>query len=169
MERLTDYQMLYVAHSLGIDLFKAVISLKKKDKVLPKEFYRNYFNTTKNGGNYADIMILVNLGVMKERIKNYYYITEEGINQFKSQYNDLVIYKPKKELDVEYLKHRINFYCMFYHYKYGGDNSEHVISYYINYYLKGHYISHTTKDVINQFKTDLKLYYKHNLIHSTIN
>lgn len=162
MKTLTLKQMLLISHSLGVDLFNAVISLKKKDKILMKEFYRNYFNISKDSYEYKEIMELVDLGYMVEFEKNYFRVTEDGINQFKKQYDELAIYKPKAEQDIPYLRHRINFYCEFYHYNFGDSgkyNFEHIHSSYINYWLKKYKVSHTTEDVILRFKNELKKFY----------
>ena len=54
-----------ISHSLGIDLFKAVISSKLKDKKLPKEFYRNYYNASQKQAEIAGIDKLVEGGFMR--------------------------------------------------------------------------------------------------------
>lgn len=158
MENLSLKQMLLVSHSIGVELFEAVMSDKLKDKTLPVEFYRNYFNVAKGSADHDSIIQLVELGIMSVITDNYYRVTENGIKQFKKQFSELAIYMPKNKLDINYLKNKINFYCSFYNYKFGEDNSEHVISSYLNYYLKKYRMSHTTTDCVNRFKNELKRY-----------
>ena len=145
-----------VSHALGIDLFKAVMSLKLKDKRLPKTFYRNYYNASQRQAENEGINLLVEKGIMKQIQPEYYSVTEIGIEQFRKQFSELAIYKSKGERDTDYLRHRINFYCSFYNYNFCNNNSDHVIEYAPKYLIEKEYVSHTTKDVINRFKTELK-------------
>lgn len=145
-----------VSHSLGIDLFKAVISLKLKDKKLPLSFYRNYYNCSDRQAAIIGINTMVENGYMETRQKDYYHVSEKGIELFKKQFSELAIYKPKNEMNIDYLKNRINFYCTFYNYRFCDNNSEHVIEYAYKYFIGREYVSHTTKDVILRFKTELK-------------
>ena len=145
-----------VAHSLGIDLFKSVISLKQKDKKLPFSFYRNYYNASERQAGIAGIDKLVEKGFMEKSVLNYYYVTDRGIEKFKKQFSELAIYKPKSEMNIDYLRHRINFYCTFYNYNFCANNSDHVIEYAYKLLIGREYVSYTTKNVIGQFKTELK-------------
>lgn len=161
---LTQPQMFQIAHAFGIDLFKSVMSHKLKDKILPKEFYRNRFQK-----EYDEIFEeLITLGYA-EKTKwqdlPFYIVTDEGEKQFRKQFNEIVNYKPKEFRDLEYLKRRINFYCSFYNYHFCDDNSKHIIDYYLNYWIDGKYVSHTTKDVILKFKSELNSYYKRGIIN----
>lgn len=161
MEALTLPQLKTVAHSLGIDLYNAVMSNKKKDKQLPKEFYRNYYNTN-NEEVLADLLAI---GVMEHREATaYYHVTKKGIFLFSEQFKELAKYQPTGVFDLDYLKHRINFYCDFYNYRFCPDNSEHVINEFVNKYLEGYYMSHTTTDAVNTFKNELKRYHKANAL-----
>ena len=148
-----------VSHSLGIDLFTAVMSFKLKDKKLPKTFYRNYYNASERQAELAGIYNLIKLGYMACGNPEYYYVTEKGIEQFRLQFSEMAIYKKKQDTDIENLKYRINFYCTFYNYKFCDDNSEHIFHYYKEYYLKGFYVSHTTKDTILRFRLELKRFF----------
>jgi len=145
-----------ISHSLGIDLFRAVISLKLKDKKLPISFYRNYYNASERQAAIVGIDKLIERSLMETTQKDYYHVTEKGIELFKKQFSELAIYKPKKELNIDYLRHRINFYCRFYNYNFCENNSDHVIEYAYKYFVGREYVSHTTKDVILRFKTELK-------------
>lgn len=150
-----------ISHSLGISFFQAFISHKKKDKTLPKEFYRNYYQS----GFDETLEGLIEKGfAIKENVRGlqFYYITPSGINLFRKEFSELVNYKPKKERDLAYLKRRINLCCSFYNYNFGGINADHIIKEYTEKFSKGVYVSHTTKDVINVFKTELKYHLKNN-------
>lgn len=162
MEKGKVEQYKLMAHFLGVDAFKSVISLKMKDKKLNKPYYRNYFNTAGKG----QIDELVKLGFAVEFKEQYYQLTEKGIYHFEGLHSEFAVYAPKNVLDLDYLKHRIDFYCLFYHYNFGNSNSDHVIGYYVNYFLRGQYVSHTTKDCIFQFKSDLKKYHKAEILKS---
>lgn len=155
-DTLSFSELKIISHSLGIDLFNAVMSLKLKDKKLPTSFYRNYYNASERQVTISGIDNLVKRGFMETRQKDYYHVTEKGIEQFKKQFLELAIYKPKKELNIGYLRHRINFYCTFYNYSFCENNSDHVIEYAHKYFIGREYVSHTTKDVILRFKTELK-------------
>jgi len=153
---LSSSDLQLVSHSLGVDLFKAVMSFKLKDKKLPRTFYRNYYNASKRQAEIAGIYDLIKLGYMACGNPEYYYVTEKGIEQFRLQFSEMAIYKKKQDVDIDNLKHRINFYCSFYYYKFCDDNSRHVIDAYQNYWVKKFRVSHTTEDVIKRFRLELK-------------
>lgn len=163
MIELNTHHMLRIANTLGIDLLQAVLSDKLKDKQLPIEFYRNRYQ--KENDDILNELVLCGIAV-KDKWQDlmFYSITDDGIKQFRKQYEILVNYKPKKEQDLSYLKNKINFYCDFYNYRFCVDNSEHIIEYYKKYFIYGDYISHTTEDCIMQFKKELRSYYKRGLI-----
>ena len=163
MEKLTIQQMNKMAHAFGVDLYKAVMSHNKNDKKLPKEFYRNRY-ITKYDPTFIELMEKGYAGKNNLQDLNYYFVTDEGEKQFRTQFVELVNYKIKEERDLEYLKHRINFYCSYCGYNFCNDNSEHVIEYYLKYFINKEYVSHTTKDAINAFKKELNSYYKRGLI-----
>lgn len=155
MEKYNKEELKKIAHSLGIRLFESVMSHNKKDKQLPNEFYRNYYQSEMD--NTFEKLIENGFAVKDKRLNlNYYFITDLGIEKFRTEFAELFNYKPKKERDLNYLKNRINFYCDFYNYRFCEDNSEHVISAYINYFLKGFYMSHTTTDCVTRFKRELR-------------
>lgn len=155
MEKYNKEEMRRIAHSLGIDLFKSVMSHNKRDKQLPNEFYRNYYQSELDGP--FERLIEKGFATKDRRLKlNYYFVTDLGIEKFREEFAELVNYKPKRERDLNYLKSRINFYCDFYNYRFRADNSEHVISAYVNYFLKGFYMSHTTTECVSKFKRELR-------------
>ena len=158
---LSFRDMLLVSHALGTDMFEAVMSLKLKDKRLPKiHFYRNYYHASEQHAAIDGIDVLIEKGFMYIGRKDFYHVTDAGIKQFRLQFAEVVIYKPKAKMDVAYLKHRINFYCEFYDYKFCDDNSAHVIDYYQKHWLKKERVSHTTADVIRRFHLELKRFCK---------
>ena len=155
----TKGEMDRISHSLGINMYKAVMSHSKKDKTLPKEFYRNRYQAASD--EYLDQLVENGFAetAMMSDLK-FYRITEAGIKKFRSQFAETVNYQPKELRDLAYLKHRINWYCMWANYNFGGDNAEHILDEYENKFSKGFYVSHTTEDTINQFKSELKSYFK---------
>jgi hypothetical protein len=163
MEKFTFKQMLQISHAFGIDLFKAVMSDKLKDKKLPDIFYRNRYQT-ENDNIFEELVLNGFAEKAKFQDLPYYFVNESGENKYREQYNEFVKYKSLKDRDLEYLKNKINFYCSFYNYRFGDDNSKHIISAYLNYWIKKHYVSHTTEDTILHFKNELKSYYKRGLL-----
>lgn len=164
MQELNLKQMLKISHALGIDLFKSVISHKLKDKTLPKEFYRNRFQT-EHDEIFEGLVTIGYAEKTKWQDLPFYCVTDDGEKQFMKKFSEMVIYKPKQLRDLSYLKHRINFYCSFYNYHFCDDNSKHIIDEYSNKYINGIYVSHTTKDCIQRFKTELKSYHKQGLLN----
>ena len=59
----TSPQMKVLAHALGVSLYENILSDKKKERVLPEEFYRNYYS---HKGKPL-LLSLVNLEVMVSR------------------------------------------------------------------------------------------------------
>lgn len=153
----TKMEMDRISHSLGIDMYKSVMSHLKKDKTLPKEFYRNRYQTKSD----KHLDKLVENGFAETSVCHdlkFYKITKAGIFKFRVEFNNMVNYKPKKERDLAYLKHRINWYCDWATYNFCDDNSEHILNEYIHKFTNKIYVSHTTKDVITKFKNELKNY-----------
>jgi len=162
---LNFQQLKIISHTLGIDLFKAAMSHNLKDKRLPISFYRNYYNASTRQAEVYGINTLVGMGYMMQFRYEYYSVTDKGIKQFVKQYNELVNYRPKNDRnDVEYLKHRINFYCDFYNYNFCNDNSSHILEYAKRYLIDKDRVSHTTEDVILRFKNELRRFLKLGLI-----
>ena len=160
---MTPSELSIVAHSLGIDIIKATISHKKKDRVLPKLYYRNYYNCNPS---HPVIIELILAGIMeKNHTPDFFRVTEKGITVFIEQYNLLILYKQKKDQDLQYLIDSINAYCFLSNYKFGNDNAGHVLMNYFNYIVEKHYVSHTTRDCIVKFYKDLRRFHKLNLIH----
>lgn len=164
-ETLTFSDLMLISHALGVDLLKAVMSLKLRDKKYPISFYRNYYNASPRQVEIVGIDKLIEKGFLEQnRLNNkpveYYHVTEKGIEEFRKEFHKYVIYKSKADQDINYLKHRINFYCTFYNYRFCDDNSEHIIDYYKKYWLNKQNVSHTTEDVIRRFEPELKKFFK---------
>jgi len=155
MEQFSISELKLIAHSLGIDLFNAVMSHKRIDKILPNTFYRNYYQSN----DEALFGSLLQDGFVHKMYRSnlcYFHITESGIVKFKKEFEKLVNYQKQSNRDVSYLKSRIEFYCTWSNYNFGAGNAEHVISVYLNDYKQGHNISHTTRDCIRRFSNELK-------------
>lgn len=156
-------QMIQIAHAFGIDLFKSAMSHKLKDKTLPKEFYRNRYQ--KDIDTVFDTLVVLGYAKKAQWQDLYFYsVTDAGEEQFRKQFTEMVNYKPKKLRELAYLKHRINFYCSYRYYHFCEDNSKHVISAYLNYWIKKQRVSHTTEDTIMRFRNELASYYKQGIL-----
>ena len=86
---MTQEQAKIVGHSLGVNVYHAQVSGKKKDKKLPAEFYRNRFCASSSHNDMPVLLELEQTGYMKPgRTINQgqdvlWYVTESGINVFK--------------------------------------------------------------------------------------
>lgn len=155
----TIEEMKKISHSLGIKLFESVMSHQLKDKILPNGLYRNFFQVP--NCDVFEKLVIDGYASKKEVFEqNVYYITPKGQEKFRQEFDLLVNYQPKPKRNLTYLKHRIEFYCNFYNYKFGNDNAGHVMSAYLNYYLKGFRMSHTTTDCVERFVKELKPHFK---------
>lgn len=83
---MNDKELDIIGHSLGINVYHAKRSKKKKDKKLPKEFYRNYYCA---GSSHDDLSELQSRGLMVswEQFGNTYFaVTESGIKLFREEF-----------------------------------------------------------------------------------
>lgn len=89
---LTDIQLSLIGHSLGINTYHAKLSKLKRDKKLPKEFYRNYFIAGSKHDDYPQLIRLVQMGLMNaaETI-DYFHVTDFGILNFRSEFKRLIV------------------------------------------------------------------------------
>ena len=90
---LTDAEFKLIGHSLGVNTYHAKVSKKKKDKILPKEFYRNYFCASVNHSDFPILSDLQLKGLMESWTKfdNLYFgVTEKGIQAFKNVFDKYV-------------------------------------------------------------------------------
>ena len=153
---LSNYQIQRIAHSLGVQLYHAILSDKKKDRTLPKEFYRNYYQISQD--TYLEQLVGIRCATKRETMGvNVYHITEKGIDAFRKRFEELIQYTPESNRDLNYLKTKINLYCWYHSYTLSTD---YIVSKYLEDYRDGGYVSHTTKDVIETFKKELKKYCK---------
>jgi hypothetical protein len=97
-----------ISHSLGINLYHAKRSERKKDRYLPEEFYRNYYAAPKESKDFTS---LLNDGIVDTWEQNdyaYYCVTEKGIRAFREHFTKevtLTYKKPNKsrETFLDYL------------------------------------------------------------------
>jgi len=164
MTDLSIDQMQLIAHSLGIDLLNAVVSSKKKDKVLPKDYSRNYFCSNKRNSNWEQLQMMVDDKFMYTRsgAAGYFYVTNLGKSKFETDFQNLVKWEKPDTFDLEYLKERINAVCEIYHFTL---NADYIIDKYVNCLKKAFYISSSTNVVIRTLRTDLDRYYKAGLFN----
>lgn len=145
-----------ISHSLGINFYHAMISHNKRDKILPAEFYRNYYQVESD--TTLDELVKKKYAIKQRRMNlQYYFITDLGIEVFRKDFSKIIEYVPKEKRGLAYLRQRINLYCKFHNYTFGAD---HILDEYFNKFAKKIYVSHTTKDTINTFKAELKQYFK---------
>ncbi len=87
---MTEKQLQIIGHTLGINVYHAKLSKNKKDKKLPKEFYRNYFCAdSERHSDYPILVELENLGFMERWLKDkmlFFGATDSGIIEFKKQF-----------------------------------------------------------------------------------
>lgn len=148
---LKNHHLKRMSHSLGINLYNAIISDKKKDRTLPNSFYRNFYQ--KDVDYSLDELVRANLAI-KDRSNglNYYFITEEGKSRFVDEFNRMIKYVPPMNRDKEYVKSKITLYCWYHDYTLSADDILEEYKKYINKL----YVSHSVKDVIQTFSKDLK-------------
>ena len=85
-----------MGHSLGVNVCHARNSTKKRDKKLPKEFYRNRFCA---GDGHEDLPVLKELERMTYMAQGrkindgrdtLWFVTDEGIKRFKEGFETIV-------------------------------------------------------------------------------
>lgn len=79
-----------LGHSLGINIYNAIQSKLKKDKKLPKEYYRNYFQADKGHHCWETLLGLVESGLMTKREQFgqcVFHVTDLGIQEFEKEFN----------------------------------------------------------------------------------
>ena len=95
---ITFKQAEILGHSLGINLFHSKKSTKKRDKKLPKEFYRNRFCVGNDYDNddLPTLQSLEKMGYMAQGQKlnegrdTLWYVTDEGIKRFREVFESIV-------------------------------------------------------------------------------
>lgn len=91
MEKYTDKELDVVGHSLGINVYHSKLSKKKKDKQLPKEFYRNRFCASEGHDDYPTLITLEENGLMErwDKTAEFFWVTDPGIEKFKQEFKEL--------------------------------------------------------------------------------
>lgn len=154
---LTMSELKVVSHSLGINLYHSALCDNRKDKDLPHKYYRNYFA---GNNEHLDNLVADGLAETREQFTDkVYHISDLGIKQFERQYHEMVRYVPVKNRDLNYLKRKVEFYSNWNYYTYS-DPFGHAIESFISNVIERHYISHTSKDLVNTFKAEFKKEYK---------
>ena len=83
---MTEKEFNIIGHSLGINVYHARNSKKKKDKKLPKEYYRNYYQAGEGHHSWNGLLHMVQVGVMSRRLQfeqPVFHVTDEGKERFK--------------------------------------------------------------------------------------
>lgn len=94
---MTEEQLTLIGHALGINVYGAIRSTNKKDKKLPKEFYRNRFCAGSKHSDIAKLYILKKMGYMDEGIKinegrdTMWFVTKKGEQVFRECWATSVI------------------------------------------------------------------------------
>ena len=109
---MNDKQLDIISHSLGINLYHAKQSTRKRDKLLPYEFYRNYYcyGESSDSNIDQDFIDLEKEGLIKRwnQINNLYFcVTDIGISFFRDYFekevtNTYVPLSKSKETYQEY-------------------------------------------------------------------
>ena len=90
---LSFEQVEILGHSLGVNVLHAKNSTKKKDKKLPKEFYRNRFCAGEDHDDFPTLQSLEKMGYMAQFAKinsgrdTLWYVTDEGIKIFRERFD----------------------------------------------------------------------------------
>lgn len=102
----TEKELHIAAHTVGINLYHAIQSKRKKDKKLPKEFYRNYFAANREGEDWKVLISMEDKG-LAERFPTqlmslvYFGLTDKGISKFREQFKSAVSLEHKSNRDDE--------------------------------------------------------------------
>lgn len=89
-------QINLISHTLGINVEYCERSIKEKDKLLPKVFYRNFFDY---GIFTEDMQELESLGLIEKYSRlnlELFHVTDEGIEAFRTWFNENITSKYKK-------------------------------------------------------------------------
>ncbi len=98
---LTPEQAGIIAHSLGVNLFHAKQSSKKRDKVLPADFHRNYFCASDGHNDWPTLESLERIGFVYRFVPTdsgfltYWHVSAEGIKWFRQHFDSIVNPEPR--------------------------------------------------------------------------
>ncbi len=91
---LTEDEIKVIGHSLGVNVYHAKNSKLKKDKKLPKEFYRNrYCADTDKHPNYVYLKELTEKEYMESWMDGnmlWFAVTDKGIDLFKTEFKQYI-------------------------------------------------------------------------------
>ena len=82
-----------IGHSLGINVHYAKVSKKKKDKKLPKEYWRNHFQASEGHDDWTTLLELEKSKLLTKRIQfgePVFHVTEKGKEMFKIKFNEVI-------------------------------------------------------------------------------
>lgn len=154
---LTIRELKFISHTLGINLLHSVGSSLKRDRTLPKVFYRNYYvsNTVEEFHTLLEEKGLV--ASRKQYGQHVMHCTDKAKELFRKDFQTLVPYVTKRYRGSLYYTKQIQAYCYYCDYTH---TVESLLESYKKYYLQGDYMSHTTKGVIERFKTQFAYLHK---------
>lgn len=90
-------QVAILGHSLGVNVYHAHNSTKKRDKKIPKEFCRNRFCAGDGHDDLPTLQSLEKMGYMAQGEKinaghdTLWYVTDEGIKRFRECFETMII------------------------------------------------------------------------------
>jgi len=90
---MNDRELEIIGHSLGINVYGAKKSKLKKDKKLPKDFYRNHFQASEGHTDWEVLLSLVEKEFMTQSTAfgmPYFYVTEKGKMIFRDRLKTVV-------------------------------------------------------------------------------
>lgn len=98
---MTDKELGIAGHTLGINVYHAKRSKLKRDKKLPKEFYRNFFCGGEGHHDYPTLVSLEQKGYM-ERGESFdkqtvFWVTDAGKDAFKVAFIETLTTQPDAE------------------------------------------------------------------------
>lgn len=85
-----------VGHSLGVNVYNAKVSKKRKHKNLPKKYYRNYFCANHHHSDMPLLLSLESQGFMargatiNDGRDTIWYVTDAGIAEFENKFVEYV-------------------------------------------------------------------------------
>lgn len=90
--KFTEIQFDKIGHTLGINIYHCKHSCQKKDKFLPDEFYRNYYNYGRNKDENFEPEWITEISEFIDKWQEsgllYFQINEKGIEIFRKQFKE---------------------------------------------------------------------------------
>lgn len=91
---MTEKEFDIIGHSLGINVYHSRMSKAKKDKKLPKKFYRTHYQAAKGHNIWENLLTLVESGLMEKREQfgmPVFHVTDKGISVFKNKWSSDIL------------------------------------------------------------------------------